>query len=86
MQKKRKPGKEEDNTMLELIAKLSDGYNKTKQELAEMTSRCSILENQNRVLKSKVLGFLFVNKSEAFLQLRSVNTYLTALIIDLIMS
>ena len=85
MQKKRKPGKEEDNTMLELIAKLSDGYNKTKQELAEMTSRCSILENQNRVLKSKVLGF-FVNKSEALLQLRSVNTYLTALIIDLIMS
>ena len=82
MQKKRKPGKEEDNTMLELIAKLSDGYNKTKQELAEMTSRCSILENQNRVLKSKVLSFLFVNKSEALLQLRSVNTYLTALIID----
>ncbi len=62
MQKKRKPGKEEDNTMLELIAKLSDGYNKTKQELAEMTSRCSILENQNRVLKSKVLFVVFCLK------------------------
>ena len=57
MPKKRKPGKEEEDnpTMLELIGTLSNGYNKTKQELAEMTSRCSILENQNRVLKSKVL-------------------------------
>ena len=69
MQKKRKPGKEEDNTMLELIAKLSDGYNKTKQELAEMTSRCSILENQNRVLKSKVLGF-FLLKAKLFFTIK----------------
>ena len=33
MQKKRKPGKDEDNSMLELIAKLSEGYNRTKQVL-----------------------------------------------------
>jgi len=51
--KKRKGNRTEDN-LLGMLEKLTDGYNKTKQENAELTSRNSILENRVKMLKRQI--------------------------------
>jgi len=50
--KKKKSGG--DDVIMDLVTKMSDSYSKIKKENSEISARCVILENQNKVLKRQV--------------------------------
>merc|ERR1712098_690389 len=43
-----------DDVIMDLVTKMSDSYSKIKKENSEISARCVILENQNKVLKRQV--------------------------------
>ena len=53
--KKKSSGKED--ILLDLMTKMSESYSKIKKENSELSARCVILENQNKVLKRQVEDF-----------------------------
>lgn len=50
--KKKKSGG--DDVIMDLVTKMSDSYSKIKKKNSEISARCVILENQNKVLKRQV--------------------------------
>ena len=53
---KKKSGGKED-ILIDLMTKMSESYSKIKKENSELSARCVILENQNKVLKRQVDDF-----------------------------
>ena len=53
---KKKSGGKED-ILIDLMTKMSESYSKIKKENSELSARCVILENQNKVLKRQVEDF-----------------------------
>ena len=53
--KKKSSGKED--ILIDLMTKMSESYSKIKKENSELSARCVILENQNKVLKRQVEDF-----------------------------
>ena len=49
--KKRKSGSGGEEVLMDLMSKMSDSYGKVKKENAELSARCVVLENKNKVLK-----------------------------------
>merc|ERR1719282_1743214 len=52
--KKKKSSGSNEDVLVGLMTKMTESYNKIKKENSEISARCVILENQNKVLKRQV--------------------------------